>query len=104
MIDRKSEDEIQDLVNFLKMDLGVNYIADIIIPIGRAEKTSVNHLKKVSSYYKKIAIDQWTSKKPLNLDEANICSSNCIYSKDCGVNRSFLFIDYLENAILCPSF
>lgn len=103
MIDGKSEDEIQDLVNFLKLDLGVNYVADIIIPIGRAEKTSINHLKEVSSYYKKIAIDQWTSEKPLNLAETNICSSSCIYSNDCGVNRNFLFIDYLGNAILCPS-
>ena len=38
MIDGKSDSELERLINYLKCDLKVSYIADVIIPTGRGKK------------------------------------------------------------------
>lgn len=104
MIDGKSDEELEELINYLKCNLKVPYIADVIIPTGRGKKNfDKEYLKNVAKKYKDIAIDSVMNGGTLDLSNTISCSTNCIYSNDCGVGSNFLFVDSLGNATICPS-
>lgn len=103
ILDGKSNIEIEDFVNFLKQELTVDYLMDIIIPTGRADCVDIKEFYRLVEAYKVIAVDQQTSSTQFTFENECNISKNCIYANDCGIQKSFLFIDHLGNVGICPS-
>ncbi|MEQ7172876.1 radical SAM/SPASM domain-containing protein [Enterococcus innesii] len=104
MIDNKDDNELESIINFLKLDLKVPYIADVIIPTGRGRnRNNLTELWENSFKYKQIAVDAVLNDHKLDLSKKIECNIACIYANDCGVGKSFLFVDSHGNVTICPS-
>ncbi|KXS60515.1 radical SAM/SPASM domain-containing protein [Listeria monocytogenes] len=105
MLDNKTDEEIEKLINYIKENLESNYVADYAFPTGRAENKEINLFKdkaqKLYGYINSIA--NTCSKCQIsneNIDDLNIEN---LQFYDCGIGREFIFVNAKGEYALCPS-
>ncbi|WP_171015075.1 radical SAM/SPASM domain-containing protein [Culicoidibacter larvae] len=106
MLDNKSDSEIVDLIDYIKYDLESRYVTDYMIPIGRGEGSESQFFnsrsQKIYAFTNAIKSDSCAS---CQLDKRTLEEyeySNITFP-DCGIGKSFLFINTNGSYALCPS-
>ncbi len=90
--------EVDDLINYLKFDLQVDYSPDIILPLGRgSDLLDQNNYVEVVGYLKYLqATDERCSIK-------NIGKFDPLPQSHCGIANKFIYITNDGHGALCPS-
>lgn len=101
MINDKSISDLNNIMALFKK-LEVDYIGDVIIPIGRALNIKeYMDMEEISKLYAYINSNKYITIN--TIEEAKACDYSELECYDCKVGSKFIFIDYQGNFILCPS-
>lgn len=100
VVNNKTDEELNELINFIKYDLKLDYTTDIIQPMGRAQNNYQISEHTIDTY----AYLSFISNKDLSCDVIN----NLKYDRDdlkayvCNVGKDFIFVNSKGDVELCP--
>lgn len=92
--------EINQLIDFFNLDLEVNYVPDVILPVGRSKESHyLNKYSKLVPYL----VSLKNSKNRCDIESCNSSYDYEIKSRSCGIADNFIFITNEGMINLCPS-
>lgn len=100
VVNNKTDEEINKLINFIKFDLKLNYHADVIKPIGRGKDYKLTQHDIEAYVYANYIC---STEELCHISSGFGIQKDLVYGYNCNAGKDFIFVNCAGECSLCPT-